>query len=90
MGITPAQLAARYWGYAAQCLTVAQRQDSAADKLALVNMAQAWAILAEQTQRKMAEAEGGNEPSSTALCGAPYYSRRGAHRKAGQKRMHRT
>jgi hypothetical protein len=81
MEITPAQLAARYWGYAAQCLTVARRQDKAADRLALVNMAQAWATLAEQAQRKAAEAEGGNGPSQTAgsaaLCGAPYYSRRG-------------
>lgn len=51
MGITPAQLAARYWGYAAQCLIVAQRQDTAADKLALINMAQAWVTLAEQIQK---------------------------------------
>jgi hypothetical protein len=51
MGITPAQLAARYWGYAAQCLVVAQRQDSAGDKLALIGMAQAWVNLAEQTER---------------------------------------
>jgi hypothetical protein len=50
MGITAAQLAARYWGYAAQCLIVAQRQDSAGDKLALVDMAQAWVALAEQTE----------------------------------------
>jgi len=49
MGITPAQLAARYWGYAAQCLIVAQRQDNAGDKMALINMAQAWSALAEQT-----------------------------------------
>jgi hypothetical protein len=51
MGITPAQLAARYWGYAAQCLIVAQRQDDAGDKLALINMAQAWVNLAEQTEQ---------------------------------------
>jgi hypothetical protein len=51
MGITPAQLAARYWGYAAQCLVVAQRQDNAGDKLALINMAQAWVALAEQTEK---------------------------------------
>ncbi len=51
MGITPAQLAARYWGYAAQCLIVAQRQDDAGDKLALINMAQAWVNLAEQTEK---------------------------------------
>jgi hypothetical protein len=58
MGITPAQLAARYWGYAAQCLIVAQRQDRAGDKLALVNMAQAWVSLAEQTEK--------NEPAFVA------------------------
>lgn len=51
MGITPAQLAARYWGYAAQCLIVAQRQNKAGDKLALVNIAQAWVSLAEQTEK---------------------------------------
>jgi hypothetical protein len=51
MGITPAQLAARYWGYAAQCLVVAQRQDNAGDKLALINMAQAWVNLAEQAEK---------------------------------------
>jgi hypothetical protein len=50
MGITPAQLAARYWGYAAQCLIVAQRQNKAGDKLALVNMAQAWVALAEKNE----------------------------------------
>lgn len=49
MGIAPAQLAARYRGFATQCLIVAQRQESAGDKLALVNMAQTWIALAEQT-----------------------------------------
>jgi hypothetical protein len=51
MRITAAQLAARYWGYAAQCLMLAQRQDSAGDKLALINMAQAWVSLAEQSEK---------------------------------------
>ena len=51
MRITPAHLAARYWGYAAQCLVVAQRQDNAGDKLALINMAQAWVNLAEQAEK---------------------------------------
>jgi hypothetical protein len=58
MRITPAQLAARYWGYAAQCLVVAQRQDNAGDKLALINMAQAWVNLAEQAEK--------NEPAFVA------------------------
>lgn len=48
MGITPAQLAAHCRGYAAQCLVVAQHQHSAGDRLALINMAQAWAALADQ------------------------------------------
>lgn len=48
MGIKPAQLAAHCRGYAAQCLVVAQHQHSAGDRLALINMAQAWAALADQ------------------------------------------
>jgi hypothetical protein len=44
----PAQLAARCWGYAAQCLTIAQRLDNASDKLTLIKMAQAWVSMAEQ------------------------------------------
>jgi hypothetical protein len=57
MGITPAQLAARYWGYAAQCIIVAQRQDNARDKLALIDMAEAWVTLAERTKREAQERE---------------------------------
>jgi hypothetical protein len=52
MRIEPAQLAARYRGYAAQCLVVAQRQDNCSDKLTLIKMAQAWVVLAEQTGRE--------------------------------------
>jgi hypothetical protein len=44
----PAQFAARCWGYAAQCLTIAQRLDDQSDKLALIKIAQAWVSLAEQ------------------------------------------
>jgi hypothetical protein len=51
MGITPAQLATRYRGYAAQCLIVAQRQDNDGDKMALIGMAQAWVTLAEQIEK---------------------------------------
>jgi hypothetical protein len=40
MAITLAQLTSRYWGYAAQCLILAQRQDSTGDKLALIEMAE--------------------------------------------------
>jgi hypothetical protein len=57
MGVTPAQLAARYWGYAAQCVMFAQRQDSAADKLALIDMAKAWVTFAVRIQREAADAE---------------------------------
>jgi hypothetical protein len=49
--MTPAELAVRYRGYAAQCCIVAQRQDNAGDKLALVNMAQAWVALAEHMEK---------------------------------------
>lgn len=48
MGIKPAQLAAHCRGYAAQCLVVAQHQNSDGDRLTLINMAQAWATLADQ------------------------------------------
>ena len=51
MGITPAQLATHYRGFAAQCLVLAQHQRSAGDRLALINMAQAWAALAEQAEK---------------------------------------
>lgn len=52
MGTAPAKLAERYWGYAAQCLVITQRQDNACDKRALTDMAQAWIALAEQAQRE--------------------------------------
>lgn len=57
MGVTPAQLAARYWGYAAQCLTLAQRQDKATEKLALINMAKDWVTLAVWLEHQAAEVE---------------------------------
>ena len=47
-GMTPTELAARYRGYAAKLLIVAQKQESTSDKLTLIDMAQAWAELAEQ------------------------------------------
>lgn len=55
--MTPAQLAARYWGYAAQCLIVAQRLDDPNDKLALIKIAQAWVSLAEQAYRESQDDE---------------------------------
>jgi hypothetical protein len=51
MAITPAQLATRYRGFAAQCLVLAQHQHIAGDRLALINMAQAWVALAEQAEK---------------------------------------
>jgi hypothetical protein len=57
MGITPAQLAARYWGHAAQCLIFAQRQDKATEKLALINMAKDWVTLAVWLEHQAAEGE---------------------------------
>ena len=49
--MTPAELAARYRAYAAQCLIVAQSHDEPGEKLALIDMAQAWITLAEQTEK---------------------------------------
>lgn len=57
-GMGPSQLAARCWGYAAQCLTIAQRLDDPSDKLTLIKMAQAWVTLAEQASRDAQD----NEP----------------------------
>jgi hypothetical protein len=57
-GMVPAELAARCWGHAAQCLAIAQRTENQSDKLTLIKMAQAWASLAEQ----MYEAAHDNEP----------------------------
>jgi hypothetical protein len=63
MGIETAQLAARYRGYAAQCLVVAQRQENFSDKLTLIKMAQAWVVLAEQTGR-----DGPDREQSQGVC----------------------
>jgi hypothetical protein len=49
--MTPAELAARYHGYAAQCWLFAQQQDNAGDKLALIDMAQAWVALADYVEK---------------------------------------
>lgn len=57
-----------YWGFATQCLILAQRQDKAADKLTMINMAKAWATLALQAQRRLAQVEAQRAmlPSGTA------------------------
>lgn len=49
--MTPAELAARYRGYAGKCLLLAQQQDEAKEKLLLLDMAQAWTSLAELAEK---------------------------------------
>jgi hypothetical protein len=49
--MTPAELAARYRDYAAKCLLLAQKQENATEKLALLDMAQAWIALVEQAEK---------------------------------------
>jgi hypothetical protein len=49
--MTPAELAARYRVYAAKCLMVARRQESGREKLALIDLARAWADLADLTEK---------------------------------------
>jgi hypothetical protein len=43
----PAELATLCHDYAARCWLFAQRQENASDKLALIEMAQAWVALAD-------------------------------------------
>jgi hypothetical protein len=43
----PAELTTLCHDYAAECWRFARRQDNAGDKLALIDMAQAWVILAD-------------------------------------------
>lgn len=47
MGMGPSELAARYRGYAEQCVALANDRDSAAEKLSMLNMARAWLDLAD-------------------------------------------
>ena len=49
--MTHAEVAARYRDYAAQCLAVAKHQKNERDRLALVDMAQAWLMLADQAAK---------------------------------------
>jgi hypothetical protein len=49
--MTPAELAVRYRGYAIRCLLFAKQQDNAGDRLILVDMAQAWAALADYAEK---------------------------------------
>jgi hypothetical protein len=49
--MAPAARAARYRAIAAKWLIIAQRQENANEKLALIDIAQAWIALAELTQK---------------------------------------
>lgn len=53
----PAQFVARCWGYAAQCLSIAQRTENQSDKLTLIKIAKAWAALAEQIHQAVQDNE---------------------------------
>jgi len=47
----PAELAAQYRVYGAKCLMVAQRQESRREKLALIDLARAWADLTDLAEK---------------------------------------
>lgn len=49
--MTPNEIAGRYRDYAGKCLAVAQRQESASERLALIDMARAWIALADQAEK---------------------------------------
>ena len=51
MGMTTAEVAAKYRLYAAKCLLLAQ---DSTEKVELLDMAQAWMTLAEQTEKNEA------------------------------------
>ena len=55
VGMSQAELEARYREYAAKCVAIAQGLEHAHEKLALLNMAQAWIALAEQAQKDEAQ-----------------------------------
>lgn len=49
--MTPNEIAARYREYAANCIAVSQTLTSAAERLNLLDMAQAWITLAIQAEK---------------------------------------
>jgi hypothetical protein len=51
LGMTPAEIAARYRAYAADCVTVAQNTGDTAGKLRLLDMGRAWLDLADQAEK---------------------------------------
>jgi hypothetical protein len=52
--MTPVELAARYRNYAMRCLLIEKQQDNVGDRLALVDMAEAWASLADCVEKNEA------------------------------------
>ena len=51
LGMTPDEIATRYRGYAADCIMVAKQTSDDASKLRLLDMARAWADLADQAEK---------------------------------------
>jgi hypothetical protein len=51
LGLTPAEIAARYRAYAADCVTVARNTGDTAGKLRLLDMGRAWLDLADQAEK---------------------------------------
>ena len=51
MGMEPSEVAARYREYAAKCVAVAQNLQDTAEKVSMLNMAQAWIKLADLALR---------------------------------------
>lgn len=51
LGMTATEIAARYRGYAADCVKVASELTVSASKLRLLDVASAWIALAEQAER---------------------------------------
>jgi hypothetical protein len=51
LGMSPADLAARYRQRAGKCFTISQKMEDAGERLELIDMAQAWLALAEQAER---------------------------------------
>jgi hypothetical protein len=58
--MTPGEAAAGYRLYAAYCVEIAQTVTDSARKVALLDMAQAWARLAEIADRETEETPGSN------------------------------
>ena len=51
MGMLPDEFAARYRKLAGKCFLISQRFADSAEKLMLLDMAQAWLALAEQVEK---------------------------------------